>query len=402
MSAVSATTAADSNVVSGAFKVSNLNAGTARHDLSSQWFSRPADQRFLSLDALAASVKARADRSKERTGESKAIEFLAPVPTKIEDTHKLSVVIDGAEVAPTHWSFGQLATLAGAPAAYLRKLPSQIVADALTYGMRYSRSSSSVKLYHDDVDVLAATGPDYGRIFDHEVVEAVRQIAGNGLGESRWKVPGVMDWRTMIYDPSAPVTKDTTTLFASDRDVFMFLVDDLNPICIGKARDGQDDLVFRGFYVKNSEVGSTALTIAAFYLRALCCNRIMWGVEGFEEISLRHSKYAPSRFVAEATPALVSFANGSESKLKDAVEKAKAAKIAEDKDSALEFLRSRSFSVSAAKSIFERHEAEEGHPPRSAWDFANAITAHARQIEHTDDRIEVDGAARKILDKVAA
>jgi hypothetical protein len=57
----------------------------------------------------------------------------------------------------------------------------------------------------------------------------VQRIAGNGTGDTRWKVPGVLDWSTRIYNPHADVTKDTTTLYASDRDVFLFLVDDLNP-----------------------------------------------------------------------------------------------------------------------------------------------------------------------------
>jgi hypothetical protein len=41
-----------------------------------------------------------------------------------------------------------------------------------------------------------------------------------------------------------------------------------------------------------------------FYLRAICCNRIVWGVEGFEEITIRHSKYTPERWLDEAYPAL--------------------------------------------------------------------------------------------------
>jgi hypothetical protein len=32
---------------------------------------------------------------------------------------------------------------------------------------------------------------DNGRIHDHELVEAVQRIAGNGTGDTRWKVPGV-------------------------------------------------------------------------------------------------------------------------------------------------------------------------------------------------------------------
>jgi hypothetical protein len=32
----------------------------------------------------------------------------------------------------------------------------------------------------------------------------------------------------MTHNPFVDVTKDTTTLYASDRDVFLFLVDDTN------------------------------------------------------------------------------------------------------------------------------------------------------------------------------
>ena len=72
------------------------------------------------------------------------------------------------------------------------------------------------------VELRAVTGPDYGRIWDHELVAAAMKIAGNGTGDTRWKVPGVLDWST--HNPFVDVTKDTTTLYASDRDVFLFLV----------------------------------------------------------------------------------------------------------------------------------------------------------------------------------
>jgi hypothetical protein len=55
----------------------------------------------------------------------------------------------------------------------------------------------------------------------------VQKIAGNGTGDTRWKIPGVLDWSTGVYNPCVDITKSTTTLYASDRDVFLFLVDDL-------------------------------------------------------------------------------------------------------------------------------------------------------------------------------
>lgn len=47
----------------------------------------------------------------------------------------------------------------------------------------------------------------------------------------------MLDWSTGVYNPRVDITKDTTTLYASDRDVFLFLVDDLNPIEAGRLAD---------------------------------------------------------------------------------------------------------------------------------------------------------------------
>ena len=149
-----------------------------------------------------------------------------------------------APVAPTHWSFGQLASLVGAPAAYLRQLPAPLAAINLQYGLTSHRAEQvkTLEIENGRLELRAVTGPDYGRIFDHELVEAVQKIAGNGTGDTRWKVPGVLDWSTGIYNPNVDITKDTTTLYASDRDVFLFLVDDLNPIEAGKLPNGDPDL----------------------------------------------------------------------------------------------------------------------------------------------------------------
>lgn len=387
-----------------AFKVANINAGESRGDLSRQWIARPADQRFTSLDELFSHVNARKQSSKEIRLDNRGFELIAPSTVKtMEDTNKMTIGLPGGiERAFTHWSFGQLCQLGKAPGSYLRQIPSQIAADALQYSLRYNRDAEDVKTYINADEMMAVTGPDYGRIFDCEVVDAVRQVAGNGIGDTRWKVPGTMDWRTMIYDPKMPITKETTTLFASDRDVFMFLVDDMNPIVVGKTKDGADDIMFRGFYITNSEMGRSSLRLAAFYLRAVCCNRIMWGVEGFEEITMRHSKYAPTRFIEEARPALASFANGGTSRLIEGVAKAKAARLANNDDAAIDFLNGRGFSKAKTAEIIEAVVREEDRKPRTAWDFAQGITAVARNEINTDTRVDMEMTARKILDKVAA
>lgn len=381
----------------------DASRGSSSGIVSRQWMARPSDQRFLSLTDLHNSVMARFRDAHEVRVDTRRLEFVAPAnPTRIEETNDLWIGLpDGTEIAPSNWSFNQLAQLAKAPPSYLKTLPTQIVADALNYGMRFNRGVESVKAYHTKAELLAATGPDYGRIYDHEVVAAVQQIAGNGTGDERWKVPGVIDWQTMTYNPDAPITLDSTTLYASDRDVFMFLVDDRNPIEIGRLANGEPDLIFRGFIITNSEVGKSALKLISFYLRGVCQNRCLWGVEQFAEITMRHTKYAPSRFIEEARPALASYAEGTASSVIQGVERARASKVADTKDEALAFLQDRNFSRQKAMAIYEAHEREEGRPVRNVWDVAQAITADARSIPFTDERLEQEMVAKRVLDAVA-
>ncbi|MFN8831618.1 MAG: DUF932 domain-containing protein [Labrys sp. (in: a-proteobacteria)] len=369
--------------------------------VSSEWFSRPDDERFLSLDELMASVRGRAERSATRTVDSAAVR----VEASREDPERLALMLPGADapVVPTHWSFGQLASLVGAPAAYLRQLPAALAGINLQYGLSSHRAEQikTLEVANGRTELRAVTGPDYGRIYDHELVAAVQRIAGNGIGDTRWKVPGVLDWRTGVYDPHVDVSRDTTTLYASDRDVFLFLVDDLNPIEAGRLPSGEPDLYFRGFYCWNSEVGAKTLGIASFYLRAVCQNRNLWGVEDFEEITIRHSKYAAGRFAHEAAPALTRFADSSHMPFVNGVRQARERIVARTDDDRAEFLRKRGFSKGETAKIIETVLAEEGHPPASVFDFVQGITAVARAKPHQDARLELEGRAKKLMERVA-
>ena len=382
----------------GGYRV-DVSRGERIGRVSSEWFSRPADERYLSLSELFASVRGRADRSRTRTVESAAIR----VEASRDDAERLALALPGSDraVAPTHWSFGQLAALVGAPAAYLRQLPAPLAGINLQYGLTSNRVEQVKTLETDDgrLELRAVTGPDYGRIYDHELVSAVQRIAGNGTGDTRWKVPGVLDWSTGVYNPRVDVTQDSTTLYASDRDVFLFLVDDLNPIKAGRLPDGSPDLYFRGFYCWNSEVGAKTLGIASFYLRAVCQNRNLWGVEDFEEITIRHSKFAATRFAHQAAPALTRFANSSPASFVNGIKAARAQIVASTDEDRTEFLRKRGFSKAETGKIIETVLAEEGHPPSSVFDFVQGITAVARDKAHQDARLDLEARARKLLDR---
>lgn len=384
--------------VSSGFRV-DVSRGERIGRVSSEWFSRPDDERYLSLTDLYDAVRRRADRAQTRTVESRAVR----VEASRDSAERLALIVPGRDepVAPTHWSFGQLCTLVGAPSSYMRQLPAPLAGINLQHGLLSHRAELVKTLEADDgrVELRAVTGPDYGRIWDHELVGAVRKIAGNGVGDTRWKVPGVLDWAAMTHNPFVDVTKDTTTLYASDRDVFLFLVDDTNPIEAGRLPDGSPDLYFRGFYCWNSEVGSKTLGIASFYLRAVCMNRNLWGVENFEQITIRHSKFAAQRFAYEAAPTLTSFANSSPAPFVAGIKAARERIVARSDEDRESFLRRGGFSKSETAKIIETVLGEENRKPESIFDFVQGITALARTKSHQDARLELEGKAKRLMER---
>ncbi len=211
----------------------------------------------------------------------------------------------------------------------------------------------------------------------------------------------MLDCSTGIYEPRVDVTKETTTLYASDRDVFLFLVDDLNPIEAGHLPDGSPDLYFRGFYCWNSEVGAKTLGIASFYLRAVCQNRNLWGVEDFQEINIRHSKYAASRFTHEAALALTRFANSSPAPFIEGIRASRERIAARTDEGRTDFLRQRGFSKVDTSKIIETVVAEEGHPPESIFDFVQGITAVARSKPQQDARLAIEGKAKHLMERMS-
>ena len=165
--------------VSGGFRV-DVSRGQRVGRVSSEWFSRPDDERYLSLNDLHDAVRGRAERAQARTVESRAIK----VEASRENAERLTLFVPGrAEpIAPTHWSFGQLCTLVGAPTSYMRQLPAPLTGINLQHGLISHRAELIKTLEADNgrVELRAVTGPDYGRIWDHELVAAVMKIAGNG------------------------------------------------------------------------------------------------------------------------------------------------------------------------------------------------------------------------------
>ena len=63
------------------------------------------------------------------------------------------------------------------------------------------------------------------------------------------------------------------------------------------------------------------------------------------------------------------------------------------------FLRKRGFSKLEAGKIIDKVLVEEGHPAESIFDFVQGITRLARDKTQQDTRLELEGKAKKLLER---
>ena len=129
-------------------------------------------------------------------------------------------------------------------------------------------------------------------------------------------------------------------------------------------------------------------------------NRNLWGVEDFQEINIRHSKFATQRFAHEAAPALRQFANSSPAPFVAGIRAAPEHIVARQDEERESFLRKRGFSKGETAKVIGLVLVG-GRPPESVFDFVQGITALARSKPHQDARLELEGKAKLLLERVA-
>lgn len=364
---------------------------TTLNQASTQWSTRPEDERFTSLTALAEHAENARQNSSAKVLATRAI---SAAPVEGNDKGLVVVGPNGAPVAPTHWAFGQLAQRAGAPAAYLRNLPAPIAADCINYGLG-SRDVEDIGILlrkeNGLAQIAAVTGPGYGRVWNAVIARALVDRFGDGV-TGAFKVPGE-------FGQDVPVTKQNTTLYASDRDMFVFLADEKHRIEMPNRRDGKLGTLARGFFVWNSEVGAQTFGVSTFLFDYVCCNRIVWGAEDVKEIRIRHTSSAPYRWVEEVAPAIEKYAESSVKSITEAIETARAHKLIgglANENAVAEFLVKR-FTRSQAKAIEAAHLADEGRPIETMWDAVVGVTAYARSIPYQDERVAIEREAGKMM-----
>src|SRR5687768_11504870 len=143
-------------------RVPAVTASTAHRE----WASRPADERFTSVAALRDAARARREGTEERDVETSRLRTEV-----ISDDGLVVRQTSGRTSALSHWSFEQLAAIAGAPPKYLRTLPASIASSAINHGLT-ENGRAAQRLFTDRDEpwtIRAVTSTKYARVHHDEL-----------------------------------------------------------------------------------------------------------------------------------------------------------------------------------------------------------------------------------------
>ncbi len=379
-----------------------MNLFKANH----QWSKRPADERFNTIQELRDTCKAYAD-----------ISSIASVPyenlrTETVDGEVKLTGTNSLYATLTHWSFGQLSRLVGAPADYLRELPATLAAQNLNYGLknRINNKREAQLLFHENGGLIlrAITSDMYTQIWNYEIADRLLELEKLG-----WQVPPARP--TLLTQYSRPATQTDVLrannssiaihvgdpiapagLYASDHDMFAFLVNESNRI-----NDGSAGGLGRGFFVENSEVGAGAFKICTFLYRFICGNHIVWDAQNVTEISIKHVGNADDRAWHNLALKVNKYTNSTASQLEAKIAQAKTYQISAKKEDVLDRLFGLKIAtrrlLETAYTVAEQNESADGSP-YSAWGFAQGMTRLSQETLYADERTKIDRAAGKVLE----
>jgi hypothetical protein len=344
------------------------------------WTNRPDDERFKTMRELLQYCKWK--RQHAKTAEAVPMNGIRMV---VDAGDLLAIGDSGTKTRLTNHAFGQLCSKTRTIPKSVFDLETEMVMDILNYRIRKYRSElrDANMLFHmeDGKDLLcrAFTGTGYTRVWDYQIVEWVMPLMDKG-----WKVP-----------PALTDKEKPSGLYASDRDLFIFLVNEDNRI-----NDGTDEGIARGFFLGNSEVGGTAASLTSFLYRFICGNHIVWGAEDVKRFSVRHVGDANTKVREQLESELSEYANSGVRELEANIRKmrsyelGKTADAVEDRVFKARILPRKTIRAALNKAqLFEDIDGS----PFSAWGLAQGVTRLAREEVFANKRTGMDTASGHIL-----
>ena len=360
---------------------------------SKQWMTRPADERYDSLDALHAAVL----HHRNVAAEQRAVPLSRlQIVARADDAGVLRPVLGSkanTDMAAdfTHYSFGQFCRRLATgdrpvPAGYLRTLPAELAATNLNHALTRAVDDTDVEeregtllfAQNGRLVLRAITSDRYTRIWNSDVTRRLLQFTA----------------LNPIWQPAPAGFDGSRGLYASDKDMFAFLVDNDRRIFETLPGGGFS----RGFFVWNSEVGDAAFNIMTFLYQYICGNHMVWGASGVTHVRIPHIGNADERAFGKIAVELRKYHDASaedeEAKISAMIRK----EIAGTKDEILDALFGLNVTrkvAARAVEIAEQSEDRYGNP-RSVFAIVSGITEQARDKANADERVALEVQAGKV------
>src|SRR5437773_5147611 len=350
-----------------------------------QWASRPPDERYASVQALYDAARARRLRLEERTTHTVDLQTEVVGPDVVlRDT-------SGRTAALTHWSFGQLASLASAPPSYLRTLPAVIASAAINHGLtRVDRDQC--QLFVDRAEpgtVHAMTSPRYARVHHDELAGRVLDLMAD---HPAWQLP--LGYKDGVFGAE----RVPFGAYLGDRDMFVFVVDGNRDL--DDPTDRTQAGLFRGFILRNSDVGAAALTLDVFLFRLVCGNHISWGFQHVAGFRRRHVGASIQDAWTTSLDCVRAALDADIANDRTRVLRATTQELGTTRDAVLETVVRRldlsQKQAAEAYTLAEEHETN----PRSVWGYVQGLTRLSQHTPWQDGRYVLDRAASRLLTTV--
>src|SRR5205085_4253552 len=337
---------------------------------------------YASVHALYEAARARRQQLEERTIET------GEFRTEAVDDDLAFRESSGRTANLTHWSFGQLATIAGAPPNYLRSLPASIASSAINYGLSRIERAQHQLFVADTAPwtVHAVTSPRYARVHHDELASRVLDLMAQ---HPAWHLP-------LAYkDGEYGAERVPSGAYLGDRDMFLFLVDGNRDL--DDPSDRTEAGLFRGFIPRNSDVGAAALTLDLFLFRAVCANHLIWGflhVAGFRR---RHVGASIQEAWTTSLEGVRAALDADTAHDRTVLLRATARELGGTRDAVLDAVVQRlDLSQKQAAEAYTLAEAHEPNP-RSVWGYAQGLTRLSQRTPWQDGRFALDRAAGRLI-----
>ena len=348
-----------------------------------EWATRPPDERYASVEALHEAARARRDRTMERDIET------GDFRTEAAGADGLAICeSSGRTAALTHWSFEQLATIAGAPPKYLRSLPAAIASDAINFGLRRHRRTQHQLFVDRDAPwtVHAITSSRYARVHHDELATRVLDLMA---AHPSWSLP--LGYKDGVYGAE----RVPSGAYLGDRDMFLFLVDGNRDL--DDPTDSTHAGLFRGFMLRNSDVGAAALTLDLFLFRAVCANHVVWGFHHVAGFRRRHVGASIQDAWTTSLDAVCAALDADPSVDRTLLQRSITLELGPTRDAVLDTVVQRldlsRKQAAEAYTLAEQHETN----PRSVWGYVQGLTRLSQHTPWQDGRFALDQAASRLL-----